>query len=67
MQDVLIVYPIQAFLYPHFENIPPAWALPYEPHDHGIPCSADLFTSAEAFQATEANHHHDLFKDDVLT
>ena len=51
----------------HFDNIPLAWAFPDVPHYHVIPRSAHLFASVEAFQVVEANHHHDLLKDEVMT
>ena len=52
---------------PHFDNIPLARVLPNVLQDHGIPCSAHLSASVEALQAAEANHHHDLLKDEVIT
>ena len=70
MKDLVIVWkhprsPVS--LDPHFNNIPLARAPPDVLHDHVIPRPAHLSASVEALQAAEANCHHNLFKDEVMT
>ena len=49
------------------KNIPLTRALPDVLHNHCIPRSAHLSASVEALKAVEANHHHNLLKDKVMT
>ena len=70
MRDLLIVWKhlrTPVFLYPHFDDVPLAWAPPDVLHDHVIPCPAHLSASVEAIQAVQDNCHHNLCKDEVMT